>query len=92
MSPWIHLALPRLFPNHSPLAQESSWAGKGWGELSSLMHFGEGKWSWRARRGAPGEGSGAELCVMPACGQGIPSLGERQHNGSSCARLRQRFY
>lgn len=27
------------------------------GKLSFLMHFGEGKWSWRAQRGAAREGS-----------------------------------
>lgn len=33
--------------------------GRVGGKLSFLKHFGEGKWSWKARRGAPGEGSGS---------------------------------
>lgn len=33
---WIHLALPRFFPNHSPLAEESNCVGKGQGEVELL--------------------------------------------------------
>lgn len=36
-------------------------------------------------------GQQGQSCVILVCGQGIPSLGQRQHN-RSCARLRQRFY
>lgn len=45
--------------------QQKNQAGLGrvGAKLSFLKHFGEGKWSWRARRGAPGEGSGSRaLC------------------------------